>query len=392
MKYYKLILPILTTFLCGCSVAQKPILITDSKNDIITDVANLSYTTKIEVNSEEDISEKNNDIYEEISLVYAGDNLIHKTIIKYGLNNSFNMYDNVKDYINKFDIRGINQETVLIDDDKQYSGYPTFGSPISLGQAVVDSGFNLVTQATNHAYDKKEQGILDSINFWKEKNIPILGIHDNPNDNVFIWETQTMKIAMVNYTYGLNGFVLPKGKEYLVDDLYSDKVISDLQYAEENADITIAFPHWGTEYTHTEISEQIRIAQMLVDNGADIIIGCHPHVVEPLKKIVSSSGKEVPCFYSVGNFISAQNEIPRMLGALAEVVIENNNGIVSVKSAKMTPIVTHIQKGYSSFETYLLDDYTEELANIHQLRKHGLTVDKLNDLWNTIIENNTWEN
>lgn len=333
---------------------------------------------------------KPEDIYEEITMVAVGDNLIHNSIIKSGKTEDgydFDyMYKNIKDYINQFDLKVINQETVLINDASKYSGYPQFGSPIQIGEAAINAGFNMVTQATNHAYDKREQGILDSLNFWQEHDIHVLGIHDK-EENVYIYETKTMKIALLNYTYGLNGFSLPSDKQYLVDLLYSDKVWEDLKYAEENADITIVFVHWGTEYTHKETKEQKRMAKLLADNGADLIIGCHPHVIEPLKTIIAEDGREVPCFYSLGNFVSAQSEPARMLGAAAEVKITNNNGNV-IFETKMKPLVTHIQKGYSSYSAYLLDDYTEELASMHQHKSKGLSVEMLWSLWNDVTKNN----
>lgn len=336
--------------------------------------------------------------YEEITLVAAGDNLIHSMIIKSGLTENetydFNyMYDNIRDYINQFDIKVLNQETVLINDSNKYSGYPTFGSPTAIGESVINCGFNVITQATNHAYDKKEEGILDSINFWDTYNIPVIGIHNEENSDVFIYEYGYTKIAMLNYTYSLNGFSLPNGKDYLVDSLYDEeKILSDLAYAKENADIIIVFPHWGVEYTHTETKEQQRLAQFFADNGADIIIGTHPHVIEPLKHITTSDGKIIPIFYSIGNFISNQDEIPRMLGALAEITIVNDNGNVYVKDEKMTPIITHIENYSKEFKVYLLSDYTEDLASIHRLRRvkgKSMSLENIWNIWNNVIENNT---
>lgn len=336
---------------------------------------------------------KEKTVYEEVTLVAVGDNLIHKSVIKSGKMEDgydFNyMYENIKDYISQFDIKVINQETVLINDPSRYSGYPTFGSPYEIGDAVIGAGFNLVTQATNHAYDKKEDGITDSLNFWREHNIPVVGIHDK-EEPVYIMQTETMKIAILNYTYGLNGFALPKDKPYMVDLLHDDKILKDIAYAEENADITIVFPHWGVEYTHTQTKEQERVAQLMADNGADIIIGCHPHVIEPLKTIVSKDGKEVPCFYSLGNFISAQSEPARMLGAAAEIKIVNNHGKIEIKEAKMTPLVTH-NESYRDFRVYLLEDYTEDLAALHKHRGKGFSLESMWKLWEDVTSNNDYK-
>lgn len=368
---------------------------TTINNQVLTSNNPVNKTSYLESNKITNIKQEvtpEEKIYEEISLVSAGDNLIHSMVIKSGIKDTYDynyMYENIKDYINKFDIKVLNQETVLINDKNKCSGYPTFGSPIEIGEAVINTGFNVITQATNHAYDKKEEGITDSINFWEKNNIPILGIHNNPDDNVFIYETENTKIAMLNYTYSLNGFSLPDDKKYLVDSLYdNEKILNDLKYAKENADFVIVFPHWGVEYTHKETEEQIKIANMLAENGADLIIGAHPHVVEPVKIIKTSDNRKVPCYYSLGNFISNQDEIPRMLGALAEVKIINDNGNVYIKEYEITPIVTYIESYSKEFRVYLLSDYTEEINNTHRMKRiRNMSIDDINEIWNNIIEN-----
>lgn len=382
-------------FLNSCSLSNRDIPL---KNELITETIsneekeqNSSEITEIKLLTqtpqkiEENIPEP---IYEELTLVAAGDNLIHSMVIKSGIkeNNTYDynyMYDNIKEYINSFDVAILNQETVLINDSSKYSGYPCFGSPIEIGDAVINAGFDIITQATNHAYDKKEEGINDSVEYWNKNDIPVLGIHTTPDDNVFIYKHGNFKIAMLNYTYSLNGFTLPDGKNYLVDSLYDEeKIKKDLAYTENNADFTIVFPHWGTEYTHTETNEQIRLAEFLAENGADLIIGAHPHVIEPLKIITTTSGKEVPVYYSLGNFISNQDETPRMLGALAEITLVYDDGNVYIKEYKATPVVTHITKGQKSFQTYLLKDYPDDLASQHKL---SLSLDKLWSIWNNVF-------
>lgn len=333
----------------------------------------------------------------EIRLFAAGDNLIHSMVIKAGLKEDgtydyHSMYKEVSDYIKQADVRVINQETVLINDPEKYSGYPTFGSPKEIGDAVIGAGFNVVTQATNHAYDKKEEGILDSIAYWENHEIPVLGIHDSMEDaeEIYVFEKNGIKISMLNYTYGLNGFILPDGKEYLVDDLNdTEKIMQDIEKAKTVSDFVIVFPHWGTEYTLKETENQQKTAQMLADSGADLIIGCHPHVIEPLKDITASDGRIVPVFYSLGNFISNQDEVPRMLGAIADVTLEKKDGKVNVKSAKMVPIVTHIESYSKDFKVYLLENYTEELAATHRMRRikgQAMSVEKLWEIWNQVTE------
>ena len=123
-----------------------------------------------------------------------------------------------------------------------------------------------------------------------------------------------------------------------------------------------------------------------MDAGADLIIGAHPHVVEPLEILVADDGREVPCYWSLGNFISSQSEVPRMLGAMAEVEIEMTEGDerAHLVSAEMEPLMTFISKDTKFITTYMLKDVTEEIASEHWLTKKGLTVEKIQALYDDI--------
>lgn len=325
----------------------------------------------------------------EVTLVMAGDNLIHKPVIAAGYAEDGSrdytyMYEEISDYISNFDLRFINQETPLINDESRYSGYPQFGSPIEIGHAIVDAGFNGVSMATNHICDQGVAGIEDSYNVWLNADIPVFGIHLSENDDdIWYIEENGITIAVVNYTYGTNGLSLPAGKEWMIDTFYNKDTISEtLASAEENADVTLVIAHWGNEYVYEPTAWQRDMAQFLADNGADVIIGGHPHVIEPLEYI-STDRCEVPVFWSIGNFISGQSEVPRMLGMLAEVTFHKDaDGVVTVTETKATPVVTHISTYSEEFKVYLLDDYTEELCSQHRLRRTRGTEMSLSNLWN----------
>ncbi len=191
---------------------------------------------------------------------------------------------------------------------------------------------------------------------------------------------------MINYTYGLNGFKLPSDKSYLVDTLYDQKkVVADIKEAKKTADLVIVFPHWGTEYVYEETKYQREQAELMAEAGADLIIGTHPHVVEPLKVIKTSDEREVPVYYSLGNFISSQDKKPRMLGAMAEVTIKKEDGVTTIES-NIKPLVTHNEGLKKEFTVYMLEDYTEELASKHRMNKEGLTLEYLKNLYDKIIK------
>lgn len=317
-----------------------------------------------------------------VTLKAVGDNLIHSSLIKADFDE---FYSGIKDYISDADLRMINQETMFIKDKSKYSGYPCFGTPTGVGKAMKKAGFNIIICATNHSLDKGFIGIKDTVAFWnkyKDEGIVMTGIYDNEDDakEITTIEANGLTFAVLNYTYGTNGIKIPAGKEFCVNMLDTDKIKSDIKRAKMIADFVIVCPHWGIEYTHIPTKDQTALAKKMADWGADVIIGNHPHVVEPLEIIVNKKGKEVPCFYSLGNFISAQNKQSTMLGAIAEVTFSKNRvtGEKKVES-KMTPIVTWFNKSYTKFKTYLLKDYTEDLSKTHGLK--NTTKKGLKKIW-----------
>lgn len=332
-----------------------------------------------------------------VELIAVGDNLIHSNVIKSGKQsdgsyNYDNIYANIKNEIESADVKIINQETVLVSDPNKYSGYPTFGSPYAIGDATVAAGFNVITHATNHSYDKGSTGVLDTVSYWKtQENVTMTGMYDSQEDynNISIREVNGIKIAFLNYTYGLNGLTVPEDKKYYINTLYSEeKVVEDLKKANELADFVIVLPHWGTEYVYEPTEYQISWSRVFVENGADLIIGTHPHVVEPLDIIIGPNGEQVPCYYSLGNFVSCQDEVPRMLGGMAKVTIEMTEGEPAhIVSSTMEPTVTHIEAGCKSFTTYMLKDYTDELAANHWLTTKGkkISVEGLTELYDSIV-------
>lgn len=327
-----------------------------------------------------------------VDLLAVGDNLYHSTVYKKGLvDGKYNfdfVYENVKDLIGSYDLSVINQETVFVTDYADVSSYPCFGTPSECGDALINAGFDVVLGATNHSYDKREKGVLSTVEYWRNHpEVTFIGMYDNEVDfkDVTIVENNNIKIAMLNYTYGLNGFVIPEDKYYYVDTLYDkEKIQRDLEYAELNADITIVFPHWGTEYVYDEVQSQKDWAMFFTEHGADIIIGSHPHVIEPVRQIVSDNGNTSICYYSLGNFVSGQDKKPRILGGIATVGIEKvmlEDEVISVEVTynDFIPCVTHYNS--SEHTIYLLSDYTDELA-----AKTKLQADTtyLWNLWNGI--------
>ena len=293
-----------------------------------------------------------------VRLLAVGDNLIHSPIYEScRTEDGFScdgLYENIKGYIKDADIAAINQETIFVENESRLSGYPTFGSPTEIGESTRRAGFNVVTHATNHTIDKGADSIIYTMDFWdRYDDVTVLGINrsEEARQSVEVWEKDGLKIAMLNFTYGLNGMRLPADKPYLVNLFErSEDNASLIKKAEDSADVTVVFIHFGTEYTHTPTKEQKRDVEFLCENGVDVVIGTHPHVVQPMTRHISENGNEALVFYSLGNFISNQDNTSKILGAMADVTITKENGTVTIENYGMHPLVTH--KENSKFSVY----------------------------------------
>lgn len=350
------------------------------------------------IDNDKDVIVENNDSISIVSLVAVGDNLIHNSVLKSGrINDStYNfdrLFDVMRDDFQEADIAIINQETILGGDFRPYDGYPNFNSPNELGDAIVKSGFDVVLQASNHTLDVGTQGVLNCIEYWKmQDDITYLGINDSQEERetIRVIERNGIRIALLNYTYGLNGRILPKDKPYLVNLIDTTMIKSDLEKAEILADFTIVFPHWGVEYVYKPNKEQTSLAKMMVRYGADLIIGTHPHVLQPIEWIEASNGNKALCYYSLGNYTSGQKATPRVLGGMAKIELKRINDSVFINNAGVVPLITHYEwvNGTSLHQTYKLSEYTERLEKRHSLNYYDSTfsVKTLKDLSEQIVK------
>lgn len=346
----------------------------------VDDNAATSSTTEVQTTTEEPTTELPTEPpFEptEIGVMMIGDMLMHMGVqnsgrLADGSLNYDHLFTHIKDDIQAADISIVNQEVMIGGEELGLSGYPTFNCAYEVGDALVNAGFNVVLHATNHTLDKGALGVDNCIAFWKQKHpqTVILGINSTAEDkeNIYVYEKEGVKIAILNYTYGTNGIPLPADRPYIVNLLDEDTVKSDLAKAETMADFIIVCPHWGTEYTFAETEEQHYWAQLFADNGADLIIGAHPHVIEPVAWIDAADGSRTLCYYSLGNYVSTQNMAANMLGAMAKVTITNDeNGNVFIKDYAIEPLVTQKLWGTQEITTYKLSDYTQTLASQNRI-------------------------
>lgn len=338
-----------------------------------------------------------------IQIVMVGDMLMHGRVMESGLkeDGSYNfdhLFANVKDSIEGADLALVNQETILGGTELGLSGYPAFNSPYELGDSLVAAGFDVILHATNHTLDKGKKGVLNCMNFWDTNypEIAYLGINKSQEEqdtNIYIYEQDGIEIAILNYTYGTNGIPTPDDMPYIVNYLDEEKIISDLTYAEENADFTVVCPHWGTEYVLSATDSQKKWAKIFMENGADLVIGTHPHVIEPVEMLTDENGNEMLVYYSIGNFVNGTSgtgdgTTNRMVGGIADVTVSlDETGKAYIESYDVIPIVCHIDEK-TEYTVYYLSDYTEELAKenhiVSQDSNFSLEACKnlVNKVWN----------
>ncbi len=341
---------------------------------------------------------------ESIEVIMVGDMLLHTRVeesakCEDGSYDYSNIFEHTKSDIESADLAIVNEEVVIGGEELGVSGYPTFNAPYGFADALADCGFDVICHATNHALDKGKKGLLNCLSNWEEKypEIEVLGIHDSKYDSeeIYVYEKNGFKIAILNYTYGTNGIKLPSDMPYAVDLMDENRIKEDIKKAEKEADFTIVCPHWGTEYRLAPDSFQKKWAKIFVKYGADLILGTHPHVPEPVEWIEDEETKnKALCYYSLGNYVNwtsgtGNGVSNRMLGLMAKVTLKkdkDNKTIIDGYNA--IPLVCHVEKGKGNVTVYPLSDYNDELSKSNEILKQDpeFSYDYLTKLFNEVVQ------
>jgi poly-gamma-glutamate synthesis protein (capsule biosynthesis protein) len=322
-----------------------------------------------------------------LTIVAAGDNIIHDPILEASYNNGVYSFDSIYEKIKKYtlpsDIAFVNQETILGNKALGYSGYPLFSTPSEAGAALAEAGFNVVSHATNHAMDKGEAGVLSTMDYWESLGgIRYLGIHrdeDNKTNYPAIINRNNFKIGFLAYTYGTNGISLPRGKPYLVSLINTEAMAKEIDALRPLCDFLVVSVHWGDEYSPEPSPRQTGLAAFFAEHYVDLVIGHHPHVLQRFESLPRTDGKSTLCFYSLGNFLSAhfRPEKEALFGGLAYVKLKKTGEKISVEKTGFIPTLTHYDKNLTGFTVYPLSEYSEELAEKHWKRANDkdMTLD-----------------
>ena len=307
-----------------------------------------------------------------VSMAMVGDALIHATVYltanRYANYNGYDfkpMLKYTKELIQDYDLAYYNQETILGGTELGLSTYPLFNSPYEVGDAFIDAGFNLVSLATNHTLDKGERGILNSRAYWnKQQNVVAAGSYSSneERDKIIVSEKNGLTYAFLSYTTYTNGLIVPKGKEYLVNVYDKEKVKKDVEAYKDKVDVIMVAMHWGTEYVSYPTTAQKEIANYLASLGVNLIIGTHPHVIEPIEYI-----DDTLVIYSLGNFVSSQVGVERLTGLMAslDIIKEEYHGETKITfdNIEGTLLYTDRNNGYIVYPYHKL---TNNILNGYQ--------------------------
>ncbi len=315
-----------------------------------------------------------------MSLVAVGDALIHGAVYTDASlgNNNYDfskMFTDVAPLIKDYDLKYYNQETIIGGKDLGVQHYPRFNSPDEIALNLLDIGFNMVSLANNHSLDMNEVGVLNSVNFWRNKNVVVSGQNDSFEDReskIKVYEQNGIKYAFLAYTDMTNGLTMPAGKDYLVNVYSDEQAKADIDKIKDKVDVIIVSMHWGEEYTHVPTETQKREAQYLSSLGVNLIIGSHPHVIMPVDYV-----GDTLVIYSLGNFISGQSPlgIDKIIGLMVGMDIVVKDSKVTFENVDYKLLYTYCTANYRNYKVIPFSNLTEDiLPNYKSLEQQYLNI------------------
>lgn len=340
--------------------------------------------------SQSDIAVDSNNVSENkgistARLMCAGDNLIHGSIYKQAKSRSNNgtydfsyTYEGIKDIIALSDIAFLNQETIM-DKDSEPSNYPMFNSPTELLDEMINVGFDVFNQSTNHTMDKGLSGAKNDLELFRSKNnIMLTGLRQTRDD---LLKPQTVDVngitfAFLGITEFLNGLRVPSDSDlgllYLTDSRYTQQEQYDfikqmIDNAKKASDVVCVSMHWQDENITQPDTSQVDIMDKLLEYGADIVIGTGPHVLQPIEFKENGDGEQALVIWSLGNLVSCQKQRNNLLGGIADITVNKDNatGKITISEASLIPTITHYNSNFGNVRIIPLANYNEELASQH---------------------------
>lgn len=294
-----------------------------------------------------------------VKIAVVGDLMCHSPQFNYAKvsKDSFDfnpVYRYIKENLENADFTFGNLETVIGEKGSTYLGYPRFKSPKDYVTALAQNGFDFLCIANNHTLDQGEQGVLNTIRTLNENNIGYTGAFNSQSDrdSIRILKLNGIKIALLAYSYGTNGSVIPKGKDYLINLIDYNLIEKDIHTAKQyGAEIVLVNFHFGNEYQRFPSDYQKEVVKKTIEFGADLITASHPHVIQPIE-FYKTNGATLDsgiAAYSLGNFISNQRQRYTDAGVILYLILEKNLNTkkIALKSVEYLP--TWVFKGKTEF-------------------------------------------
>lgn len=309
-----------------------------------------------------------------VSLFLTGDTVLHESVYTDAANadgtyDFGKQLDEVAAIAEPYDLQYYNQETVLGGTALGLSGYPTFNSPQEFGTYMVSRGFNLVSTANNHVLDRGFEGVKASREFWNaQSGVLMAGTSTSQEEYDAIAHTVVngVSIAFLSYTFSTNNIEPDYSWEVNYYINHVDEMLARVTAASQQYDCVIVAMHWGTEYSQEANQEQLDLSQRLADAGADIIIGNHPHIIQPFRWI----NGHTPCFYAMGNLISSQTDTENLIGMIAGLDIVKTDTGVTIENVRADLVYTVMQGEYPALRTDIqvlpFSQLTEEQLPDHE--------------------------
>ncbi|MCI8655730.1 MAG: CapA family protein [Clostridia bacterium] len=333
-----------------------------------------------------------------INMSVIGDIMCHDTQYKDAYNSSTKEYDfsyvfsDVEYYLQTADITVGNLETTFAGKEVGYSNYPTFNTPEALAYNLKKLGIDVLSTANNHSMDKGYKGLVSTLNFLDDAGITHTGTYasEEAQNEILIQNVKGIKIAFLSFTYGTNGIRIPSGKEYCINLIDKNLIKKQIELAQEKQpDLICVFMHWGDEYHIKQNSTQEDLADFLFENGVDVILGGHPHVLEPMEKrtltLPDGSTKDGFLIYSLGNFVSGQKDEDTKTSAILNLTFTKNGetGKMSIDSAKYTPVYMY-KSASSQTQRFKLLVTEKSIADYESGTNTSIGITTYNNLKNAL--------
>ncbi len=337
-----------------------------------------------------------------VSFVACGDIIVHSTVLAdsvdlaKGTEKEYNfvpMFENVADIIKDADIAYVNQESPYGGTYRAYSGYPMFNTPDQEGYDLMELGFDIINLANNHMLDCGTKGYERTVEFWKNQPVTYIGGYTSKDDyeNIKVIEKDGISIALLSYTYSTNGIMLASDSEMVIplcDESGTADIDRQTKKARELADIVMVSVHWGNEDWFEPSDLQKRQMQVMVDNNVDVIIGTHPHVLEPMLWKERPDGGRTLVMYSIGNFLSGMLYTRNMLGGIAGFDIVKVGNKAHIDAPYFIPTVCQYNTAWRKFKIHKFSEYTAQMLEQHRCQRisdPGRSIGYMRDIIDSTI-------